>query len=108
MTRGELTPELRALRAVPRQVSTFDLLLDDLAERIAERVIERVDQHLADRAPAVQPDAYRVDEAAQAVGLSERETKRLIASGELGSVKVGRARLVPRTAISAFLNARGA
>jgi excisionase family DNA binding protein len=98
----------RPLRAVPRHVGVFEALLDDLADKIAERVILRVDEHLASRTPTVQQDAYRVDAAAAALGLSERETKRLIASGELGSIKIGRIRLVPRDAIAMFLAPRSA
>jgi excisionase family DNA binding protein len=101
------------LRAVPARLdkstssSTFDLLLDDLAEQIAQRVISKVEDYLGSRAPTTAaPAALRTDEAARALGLSLRETKRLVAAGELQSVKVGRARLIARQAIDDFLNGR--
>ncbi|HEY2593207.1 MAG TPA: helix-turn-helix domain-containing protein [Chloroflexota bacterium] len=85
----------------------FDLLLEDMATQIAERVIARIDAHLEARSSRTEPDAYRVDEAAAQLGLSEREVKRRIASGELASLKVGRARLIPRGAIATFLGKDG-
>lgn len=86
--------------AVPHG-SVFDLLLDGLGDQIAERVIQRLGEHLATR--NVAPDAYRVEDAAHALGLSAREVKRRVADGSLSSVKVGRARLIPRDAIRTFL-----
>ena len=79
----------------------FGALIDQLADMIARRVVTRVDAHLEARSAA--PDAYRTDEAARALGLSEREVKRRILSGDLASIKVGRARLIPRQAIADFL-----
>jgi excisionase family DNA binding protein len=84
-------------------LSIFDALLDGMADELARRVIGRIDQYLESRSLAAPPDAYRVDEAAQQLGLSEREVKRRIATGELDSVKIGRARLIPREAIGDFL-----
>lgn len=84
--------------------SVFDLLLDGLADQIAERVIQRLEDYFAAR--NVVPDAYRVEDAAHALGLSTREVKRRVADGSLGSIKVGRARLIPRDAIGAFLAGR--
>lgn len=86
--------------------SVFDLLLDGLGDQIADRVIQRLDEHLATR--NVAPDAYRVEDAAHALGLSTREVKRRVADGSLGSIKVGRARLIPREAIARFLAAQNA
>src|SRR5262245_49826785 len=92
-------------RPVPARPDLFSALIDRLAEMIANRVVASVDAHLEAR--SVPQAAYRVDEAARVLGLSEREVKRRIASGELASVKVGRARLIPRPALTAFLEGRG-
>lgn len=46
--------------------------------------------------------AYRVADAAALLSLSVRKVKSLIATGELGSIKVGRARRVPGAAIEAY------
>jgi excisionase family DNA binding protein len=46
-----------------------------------------------------------VPETARRIGLSPSKTKRLIASGDLGSVLVGRRRLVPVSAIDDYVHA---
>jgi excisionase family DNA binding protein len=83
----------------------FGRLLDGLAEEIARRVLVRLDAELASRSASVTPEAYRLAQAAEALSLSEREVRRLIASGQLASKRVGRAVLVPREAIAEFLAA---
>ena len=84
-------------------------LLDDLAESIARRVEAKLDERLAARVEQpVRHDAYRIDEAAQALGLSVNEVRRRVASGELGSRRVGRAILIPRTSIECFLASQSA
>jgi excisionase family DNA binding protein len=85
-------------------MGAFEALIEELAERIAERVLVHVDEHLTSR-PTV-PDAYRFDQAAEALGLSPREVKRRVSAGELRSVHVGRAVLIPRTAVLKFLSER--
>jgi excisionase family DNA binding protein len=50
--------------------------------------------------------AYRVPAAAAQLGISERQTWRLVAAGELRTVRAGRATLIPHAALEAFL-ARG-
>jgi excisionase family DNA binding protein len=82
-------------------------LLDDLAESIAKRVEAKLDARIAARwEPPVLQHAYRIDEAAQALGLSVTEVRRRVASGELGSRRVGRAILIPRTSIECFLTSQ--
>jgi excisionase family DNA binding protein len=79
-------------------------LLDDLAESIAKRVEAKLDARLTARwEPPVRQDAYRIDEAARALGLSVTEVRRRVNSGELGSRRVGRAILIPRSSIERFL-----
>lgn len=82
-------------------------LLDDLAESIARRVEAKIDARLTARLESpVRQDAYRIDEAAQALGLSVTEVRRRVSSGDLGSRRVGRAILIPRTSIECFLTSR--
>jgi excisionase family DNA binding protein len=50
--------------------------------------------------------AYRVREAGEQLGLSERQTWRLIRAGDLRVVRAGRATLVPHASLERFL-ARG-
>jgi len=87
-------------------VDVFGALVDQLADRIAAEVMARLDAHLADLQQTGLQDAYRAPEAATKLGISEREVKRRIANGELGSIKVGRARLVTQDAIADFLARR--
>lgn len=48
--------------------------------------------------------AYSVREAAQALSLGTSTVKKLIASDELASVRVGRRRLIPRSALTDYLH----
>ncbi len=48
--------------------------------------------------------AYRPTEAASVLGLGRNRIFELLRSGELRSVKYGRTRLIPRTAIEEFLS----
>ena len=47
--------------------------------------------------------AYRTPEAAELLSVSDSEVRALIAAGELDSIRVGRVRLVPASALEAFL-----
>jgi len=51
--------------------------------------------------------AFKVPNAARLMDLSERFVWALVKSGELESVKIGRARLVTRTAIQQYLERLG-
>ena len=82
----------------------FDALIERVATDIAQRVVAKVDAHLDARgASSVPQDAYRVEQAATALGLSVSEIRRRILAGELTTRRVGRAVLVPRSAIEEFL-----
>ena len=48
--------------------------------------------------------AYRIDEAATAMGLSRRTLERRIETGKLPSVKDGRAVLIPASAVHSVLS----
>lgn len=52
----------------------------------------------------IEPLLLRVDEAAEALALSRTKLYELMASGELESVKLGRARRVPVAAIRDLLD----
>jgi excisionase family DNA binding protein len=51
----------------------------------------------------VQPQLYRVPEAMRALSLSRSVIYELIRSGRLRSVREGRARLIPATAITDYI-----
>jgi excisionase family DNA binding protein len=48
--------------------------------------------------------AYSVEQAAQALSLGQTTVKKLIATGQLPSVRVGRRRLIPRSALEGYIN----
>ncbi|MFD6951223.1 excisionase [Nocardiopsis sp. TSRI0078] len=48
--------------------------------------------------------AYSVEEAAQALSLGRTTVKKLIAAGQLTSVRVGRRRLIPRSTLETYIN----
>ena len=52
------------------------------------------------------PLLLRAEACAQALSLSRTVIYNLIASGELASVKVGRARRIPREALAEFIERR--
>lgn len=58
------------------------------------------------RTTKIEPLLLRVDEAAEALALSRTKVYELMASGELGSVKLGRARRVPAQALHEFVHLR--
>ena len=62
----------------------------------------------ADKPATVPRLALNVAEAAQAVGISERELWRRIAGGELPVVRIGRRALIHVAALDAYLAARSA
>jgi excisionase family DNA binding protein len=58
----------------------------------------------------VEPDdlaiAYTVDDVARRLRCSERHIQRLVAAGTLQSLKAGRRRLIPRSALLQWLSGR--
>ena len=48
--------------------------------------------------------AYSITEAAEAMSLSRSAVKELVYQNKLGSVRVGRRRIIPRWALEQFLN----
>ena len=47
--------------------------------------------------------AYRVDEAAEVASISRRTIYNLIAAGKLKTIKIGKCRLIPASALRALL-----
>jgi excisionase family DNA binding protein len=70
-----------------------DALLDILAERIADKVAAR----LAAQAPTAGPLAYTVPEAADTLGISERQVWRLLERRDIATIIAPgtRRRLIP-------------
>lgn len=58
------------------------------------------------QAAGPRPLAVRPAQAGKLVGLSERTIRELVATGELKSVRVGSARLIPWAALEAWLSER--
>jgi excisionase family DNA binding protein len=58
----------------------------------------------APKETAAPPLAVRLPEAARLLSISERFAANLIASGKIRSLRVGKVRLIPVTAIDEFLN----
>ena len=56
-----------------------------------------------DRKPLTDFRLTSISEVAQQLSIRERQVARLVASGALSSVKLGRRRLIPRQAIVALL-----
>src|SRR5215469_13483851 len=83
----------RRLRARHKLKSVTDEVLARLDEREALQVAEKT----------TPSNALRMDEAGRRLGLSEREVQRQVLKGTLRSVKVGRVRLIPLSALDEFL-----
>ncbi|MBV9600727.1 MAG: excisionase family DNA-binding protein [Chloroflexi bacterium] len=78
-----------------------DRLLELVAERLAAGILARVDA----RADQLASDsaALNLRAAAGRLGISQRGVERLIASGRLPSMQVGRRRVIPLQAINHLL-----
>lgn len=71
-------------------------LVDQVVARLRALPVQNGESRLPKR-------AYRTPEAAEILSLSDSEVRALVAAGELDSIKVGRVRLVPASAIEAFI-----
>ena len=58
-----------------------------------------------ERRPVVEPVAYRVDDAAEALGISRSAIYELIRSNQLRTIKHGSRRLVPVSCLHEFIAA---
>lgn len=71
-------------------------------DELAEAIIAAVDEGRADPGP---PRLLSIDEAAAALGLGRSALYGEISAGRLGSLLVGRRRLIPASAIAEFIAA---
>jgi len=96
------------LKSVTDSPGPLEAFVDVLAQRVADEVLARLDERDALQAVATPSNALRMDEAGRRLGLSEREVQRQVLKGTLRSVKVGRVRLIPLSALDEFLDAQRA
>lgn len=89
-----LQAALKYLAAAREQLAAAQLQVTELQERVASSAREQT---------PTPPLAISVGEAAKALGVNHTSLYRLLMRGELGSVKVGRRRIVPVSALQAFL-----
>lgn len=94
------TDEVRALAA-----DFVDAFVDRLVDGLLEQVERRADQLAADRSG--ERAAIDIRSAAARLGISQRGVERLVASGRLPSLQIGRRRLIPVQAISHLLAGNG-
>jgi len=86
--------------AIRRQVAELARQTEALAEtarQLAAQVTELVER------PVVRPQALSVDATAESLSLSRSAVYHLLSTGQLVSAKVGTRRLIPLSAIEAFL-----
>ena len=86
----------------------LEAFVDVLAERVAERVLQALTERERQVRAVPTSNALRMDEAGRRLGLSEREVQRQVLKGALRSVKVGRVRLIPLSALDEFLQTQRA
>jgi excisionase family DNA binding protein len=89
---------------------TAAVLRSVVAELVAAtgRLQAELDRLAATPPPArvVSPTLLTIEEAAGALALGRSTVCELIASGELGSVRIGRSRRIPVSAVDAFVTER--
>jgi len=89
-------------------VNPLEAFVDVLAQRVADEVLARLAERDLQQTVSASSNALRMDEAGRRLGLSEREVQRQVLKGTLRSVKVGRVRLIPLSALDEFLDAQRA
>lgn len=102
-----LTGDVEALRAaLQRPVDSVNVALS-LPRTIAEKVLALLDAERTTGAVVVPvKELFTTTEAATMLGLSRPTLMKLIASGEIGHVKVGTHHRVPAEAVLEFQRAR--
>jgi len=106
LTCGLSCRRLRArhkLKSVTDSTGPLEAFVDVLAQRVADEVLARLAERDALQAAEHPSNALRMDEVGRRLGLSEREVQRQVLKGALRSVKVGRVRLIPLSALDEFL-----
>ena len=74
--------------------------LEPLVTQVVARLLPVLGEHIDERP---HKRAFRIPEVAELLSLSVREVERLVADGEIDSIRVGRVRLIASSAIDAFL-----
>jgi excisionase family DNA binding protein len=82
--------------------AAVEAFLEHLACELAERVDGHLERVLAQRERL--DSALDLAEVARRLGTSERDVRRMVADGRLASVKLGRRRRVPASAVAALLD----
>lgn len=72
-------------------------------EPLVDQVVARLQPLLGDQRAGLRKRAFRTPEVAEMLSISDSEVRELVAAGEIDSIKVGRVRLVPLSAIDDFL-----
>jgi|SRR5215471_6726355 len=88
-------------RLTPATAAPRSLAID--LEPLVDQVVARLRPLLADRDGKPPKRAFRTAEVAEILSISEREVRELVMSGELDSIRLGRIRLVPLSAVDAFI-----
>ncbi len=85
----------------------YEAAIRGAAEAFADAIVRAVRAELARQAPSgPTPDRlHGVDEAAAALHVARSTLYQLIGAGELRTIKVGRRRLIPESAITAYIEA---
>jgi excisionase family DNA binding protein len=86
--------------------SLGDQLLNHVVDQVVARLKPMLESGGNGHLPPPAKRAFRIPEVAELLSLSVREVERLVADGEIYSIRVGRVRLVPSSAIDQFLERR--
>ena len=88
----------------------YETTIRAAAEAFADAIIGAVRAELARQVPSgpLPERLFSIDEAAAALHVARSTLYQLIGAGELGTIKVGRRRLVPASRIAGFTAASGA
>ena len=91
------------MKGVPTVPLTLVVDIEPLVEQVLARLRPIFDGQAHTDETRTPKRAFRTPEAAQLLSLSDSEVRLLISQGELESIRVGRVRLVPASAIDRFL-----
>jgi excisionase family DNA binding protein len=92
----------RRLTAVPSTPLALAIDLEPLVDQVVARLRPLLES-TGSRSPTPAKRAYRTPEAAELLSISDSELRLLIAQGQIDSIHVGRVRLVPASALDAFI-----
>lgn len=87
----------------PRPVDERPLSLAIDLEPLIAQVVARLRPAMNGETPAPPKRAFRAAEVAELLSISEREVRDLVVAGEIDSIRVGRIRLIPASAIDRFI-----